>query len=135
MKLIEPCLNPNRRQLRQFGLAGLAAVPLAGWLWSGSPEAFWALAALGALLGLLAVAAPRALTPAFVAASLLSLPIGIIVGELAVAVVFFGLFVPLGILFRLIGRDALQLRIDRRAETYWQPKRQPTDAASYLRMG
>jgi hypothetical protein len=36
-------------------------------------------------------------------------------------------------LFRVMGRDALQRRIDRDAKSYWQPKAQPRDAGSYYR--
>lgn len=135
MSVIHFNLDPSPRHLRQFGLAAVAALPTAGWLWGANQQVLWTLAGVGVLLGLLAVVAPKALKPAFIAACLVSLPIGIVVGELTVAVIFLGLFVPLGLFFRLIGRDALQLRIDRGAETYWTPKRRPADAASYLRMG
>ena len=65
--------------------------------------------------------------------ALLALPIGIAVHEVTMAVMFFGVFVPLGLVFRLIGRDPLAKRIDRNAASYWLPKKQPRDAASYFR--
>ncbi len=135
MAVIHLNLDPTPRQLRQFGLAAMLALPLAGWLWSCSQPTFWILVWIGLLLGLLAVTAPPILKLPFIATSLVGMPLGVLVGELLLSIIFFAIFVPLGVLFRLIGRDALQLQIDRRAETYWQRKRQPTGAASYLRIG
>jgi hypothetical protein len=53
--------------------------------------------------------------------------------ELALLVLYFGLVFPAGMLFRLLGRDPLALRLDRRARTYWSPKAPPRGAASYYR--
>jgi hypothetical protein len=46
---------------------------------------------------------------------------------------YFVIFLPVAIVFRLIGRDALQRVLNRSAATYWQPKRQAADARSYFR--
>ena len=35
MKLVEINWNPTDRQLRQFGMIALVALPALGWLWSG----------------------------------------------------------------------------------------------------
>ena len=37
---------------------------------------------------------------------------------------FYGVLTPIGLFFRLIGRDALQRRIEPERETYWQPHEQ-----------
>lgn len=139
MKLIDINRNPTNRQLRQFGVAALLFLPLIGWLLTGKPRALAAanlpllgsLAAVGLALALLAYVKPKALRPVYVGASLVTLPIGLVVGEIVLLIVFFGLFAPMGLLFRLIGRDALQRRIDRGANTYWKRKRQPDSAARY----
>jgi carbamoyltransferase len=60
-------------------------------------------------------------------------PIGVAVSSLLVCAVFVGMFVPLGLLFRALGRDALGLRRRHRDATYWQPKAMPSDPRSYLR--
>ena len=71
--------------------------------------------------------------PLYIVLCLLAWPIGIVVNELLVALMFFAVFVPLGLVFRCLGRDALQRKIDPHASSYWQPKPQPKDAASYFR--
>jgi hypothetical protein len=139
MKLIEINRNPTNRQLRQFGVAALLFLPLIGWLSTGKPRTLAAvnlpllgsLAAMGLAMALLGFIKPKALQPVFVGASLVTLPIGLVVGEVVLLILFFGLFAPMGLLFRLIGRDALQRRLERDAKTYWQRKRQPDSPARY----
>ena len=139
MKLIDINRDPTNRQLRQFGVTALIFLPLIGWVATGKPRTgeavnfplLGSLAAAGLLLAVLGFLKPKLLQPLFVGASLLTLPIGLVVGEAVLLVIFFGLFAPMGLLFRLIGRDALQRRLDRGAKTYWQRKRQPASAARY----
>ncbi len=141
MKLVEFNWNPTHRQLKQFGLAALVFLPLAGWLATDKPRSFDALnlpvvgglAAAGLLLAVLGFTSPRAIKPIFIGVSLVTMPIGMVVGEFVLLAVFFGLFVPVALIFRLIGRDALQRQLDRNAPTYWQPKHQPSNVRSYYR--
>jgi hypothetical protein len=131
--LVEINRNPTRRQLRQFGAACLVALPLIGWLWGAPLLVAAALGALGLAAAILAALAPAALRSAFVGLSFVTAPIGWIVGEAILLVVYFGVVVPIGLLGRLAGRDGLQLRLDKQAESYWQPKEQPPDVESYFR--
>lgn len=141
MKLIDPNWNPTDRQLRQFGVACLVFLPLIAWLATGKPRTLAAanrpvlggVAAFGLLLAIISLLKPRVIKPLFVGATLVSLPIGMVVGELVLLLMFLLVFTPIALIFRLIGRDALQRKIDRNATSYWQPKAQPRDAASYYR--
>ena len=126
--------NPSDRQLRQFGLTALLLLPLLTGLWTaGNVALVLGAAALGVIAAALGFLAPRRLKPPFLALSLLTFPLGILVHELSLILLFFGVFAPLGLLFRCAGRDSLQRQFDREATTYWQPKEQPTDVASYFR--
>jgi hypothetical protein len=131
--LFELNRRPTQRQLRQFGVVCLVAFPLLGWLWGGGPVAIGVLAAVGLVLAIVGLAVPRALAPVFVGLSMVTIPIGLVVGELALLFIFVALFLPLGLVFRLIGRDALELKPDRSAETYWRAKRRPDGVARYYR--
>jgi len=134
MKLVELNWCPSDRQTRQFGCICLIALPALAWLWSaGNLLAVLVSGALGALLALTGILAPKWLKPVFVVLTLAVFPIGLVIGELVQLFIFFGLFVPLGLLFRLMGRDPLQRKFDRQASTYWQPKRVASDPASYFR--
>lgn len=124
--------HPDERQLRQFGLMALVVLPLLGWWWSaGNAAALGVAAAVGGVCGLLALARPQWLRPVFVGLSLVVWPIGVVVGELALVVIYFGVLTPLGMLLRCSGREALARRFDRHAASYWQEKRRPAGPRSY----
>ncbi|MGQ0633601.1 MAG: SxtJ family membrane protein [Planctomycetaceae bacterium] len=133
MKLVEINWDPTDRQLRQFGLISLVALPLVGWLWRANAPVLWLLAGIGVLLAGLGLLAPRWLKLPFLVLSVAAIPIGLVVGELALVLIYFAVFVPIGLVFRLIGRDALELRRDSNATSYWRPKAQPRGPASYYR--
>jgi len=90
-------------------------------------------AAIGGLLAAIAIGWPRGLRPLLVATNVLTAPLAWVVHDLVLSLVFFVVVVPVGLVFRLFGRDPLQLRIDRNASTYWQSKKQPRDVRSYFR--
>lgn len=133
MKLIEINWQPTDRQLRQFGIICLVALPTVAWLWGGGASIVIVFALIGLMLTLVGLAAPTILKPVFLALTIVATPIGMVIGELAMLFIYFGVFVPFGLFFRIIRRDSLQLRLERGKESYWEPKRQPTDIASYYR--
>jgi hypothetical protein len=129
-------LDPPRKTLRQFSVlwlvffGGLA-------LWYGLVRDR---IGLGMALGVLALAIgpvglirPEWLRPIYVGWMILAFPIGWIISQLIVALLFFGLFVPMGLVFRLIGRDALNLRRRPDLDTYWIPRPAPPDPRQYFK--
>ena len=88
---------------------------------------------VGSLVAILSFAWPAAIKPLFVGLMMAAAPIGMVVGELAMLLLFLGVFLPISVIFRLIGRDALRLKIDKNATTYWQPKTEPKHVSSYYR--
>ena len=46
---------------------------------------------------------------------------------------YFLVFTPIALAFRLIGRDALRRSADREAKTYWEPYRPDRGLDRYLR--
>ena len=132
MALVEINWNPPNRQLKQFGAVSLFALPLIGLLWKATWPVVGTLAAIGGVIAVLALIFPRAVKPLFVGLSVLTIPIGIVVGEIVLLSVFVLVFVPMGLVFRLIGRDSLRLR-RKQTTTWWQEKSQPRGAASYYR--
>ena len=121
--------------LRQFGF--LCAVMFGA-------AAFWRLSAggadwmsisillLAAIAGLLGWLKPVWLRPVFVGWSIAAFPVGWVMSHLLLLCLFFGVFTPLGLLLRCLGKDALNLR-RRGAEGYWQQRAQERDLSRYLR--
>ena len=133
MKLLEFNRNPSDRQLRQFGGMLLLALPLVGWLWGATGAILATLALAGLLLAAVGMVLPKLMWPLFIVLMVIAMPIGFVVGELSMIVIYFGLFLPMGLAFRAIGRDALNLKRDRNTDSYWQVKKQPQNVVSYYR--
>lgn len=133
MALFEINTKPSDRQLRQFGLICVVLFPLVVWMWNGNATAVIVSAVFGAAYGVLAVAAPRLLKPVFVGLMFVTLPLGLIIGELIMLLIFFGLFLPIALLFRISGRDALQRKVSTDAVTFWKPRKPSGSVRGYYR--
>ena len=81
--------------------------------------------------GLICVAAP--LVVWFWSRSVLTIPIGLVVGEILMALIYFGLFLPMAIVFRITGRDALQRRVPETVSSFRQKRVQPSGVRRYYR--
>jgi hypothetical protein len=129
-------LAPSSRTLRQF--AALWIVFFTGLAYgrgsflSNRPLAY-GLAGLAIAIGLAGLARPRLIRPIFVVWMIVAFPIGWIVSRLLLACLFYGVFLPVGLCFRLFGRDLLNRRYDPNKETYWTRKPYATDLAGYFR--
>jgi hypothetical protein len=134
--------NPAEKTLRQFGFVTLVGFPLLAWaLARWFPSLFvidpkWA-ALYGLALGVFAAAvgmiSPKMLKPIFVGLSLVTFPIGLVVGELFLGTIFYLLFGLVSVIFRLVGFDPMTQQFDRAASTYWTPKAQPTGPKQYFK--
>src|SRR4051812_46755322 len=97
--------DPSRTTLKQF--AGLWLVFFGGMaLWQalarGHTTAGLCLAALALAIGLPGLARPEWLRPIYVGWMVLAFPIGWTVSQIMLALMFFGLFTPIALVFRLI---------------------------------
>jgi hypothetical protein len=133
--------NPTEKVLRQFGWISLVGFPLIAWTFSGRPMSFddrgpWIPTMVGLALGItLAVAGlvyPKAVKPAFVTLSLITFPIGLVVGELFLTTVFFLLFGFVSVIFRIVGYDPMTRAFDSTAASYWTPKAQAASPKQYF---
>lgn len=133
MAILEINTNPTDRQLRQFGFLSCLALPLLAWVWAGTMFALAIAAGVGASLALIGQVAPRWLKPIFVALILITMPIGLVVGELLLLLLFVVVFTPMAIVFQLIGRDALMRKRPKDASTFWVDRKPVTDVRQYYR--
>ena len=141
MGVVEIDWKPDASKLRQFALTWLVGFGVIGLIvaWrvgalTGSgrwvaPVVLWC---LGASVGLLGLAAPAAVRPIYMFWMALALPIGWVVSHVILAVVYFGVFTPVALVFRLIGRDALQRRFDPAAPSYWVARDASASSENYL---
>lgn len=132
MALFEINRTPTDRVLRQFGAIAAIALPTLAWVATRNTAATIAAAVVGTA-ALATWPKPQLLKKPFVALSLATAPLGMVLGEALLLAMYFGVFLPIGLLFKLIGRDPLARKFDRTAESYWVPKATSPDAAAYLR--
>jgi predicted membrane metal-binding protein len=105
---------------RSFGFTFAVVFTLIGGslLWRANRFGVFLLAAAAAF-ALVAVAAPRVLHPLNVVWMHVGLLLNRIVNPIVMGVIFFGLFTPVALFFRLKGRDALRRSFERRLASYW----------------
>jgi hypothetical protein len=128
--MTEQPLQTDNRSLREFGLVfagGLIVffgllIPWIfdkPWLWQdGGARWPWIAAAVFVMTGLLL---PRVLRPVFIGWMKLGHAVGWFNTRLILGLVFFVMFAPLALLFRLLGRDPMARRFDATAGSYRQP--------------
>jgi hypothetical protein len=126
--------HPSTSTLRQFAVLWVVFfLGIAGWQWLGRDNATAAVVlAAVSVVGLWGCWRPGDLRPVFVGWMVLAFPIGWVVSLVMMAVLFFLVFAPIGLVFRLTGRDFLHLKRDPAAPTYWEPMALNTDPKSYL---
>ena len=126
---------PPPKMLRQFaGLWLVVFVGLAAWrAWHGQIDVWtWGLGAAGSIVGLLGLVQPMAVRWIFTGWMIAAFPIGWTVSRVVLAAMYYLVFTPVGLVFRLMGRDPLHLR-QRRDPSYWAAKPAPGDGDSYFR--
>src|SRR6202035_2117383 len=128
--------DPPRTTLRQF--AGLWLVFFGGMaLWQGLARGHVGHALVFALIavkiGPLGLIRPDCMRWVYVGWMILAFPIGWTVSQVMLAVMFFGLFTPVGLGFRLVGRDATPPARSPARNSYWSPKPAPADLRRYFK--
>lgn len=126
--------QPPARLLRQFaGLWLLFFSALATLqMMRGHESVALGLAALAITIGPLGLWRPAFMRPIYVGWMILVFPVGWVMTRVTLALLFYGLFTPMAWLFRLRGRDALDLRRRSDKESYWTSKPAPADVRRYF---
>jgi hypothetical protein len=128
--------SPEPRQLRQFAVAALPGFGLVGYAVlraTGALETAAVIWIFGAFVSVLGLAWPGAVRPLYLALTALTLPIGLVLSQVLLRVFFYGVVTPIGLVFKLFGRDSLGLRGRRSDGSYWTPHAQRTDPRTYYR--
>ncbi len=134
--MIDVNWRPSPRELRQFAAMGIAFSGLMASvvLWKGgSPTLAGTIVGVGFVLGSAGCVVPPLLRPVYVVLMALALPIGWVVSHVLLALVYFGLMTPLGLLLRLFGHDPLRRRFDPETDSYWIPHEPTQDTQRYFR--
>lgn len=135
MKWSELPLNPTTRMLRQFSGAWLVVfVGLALHRGLARHQPGVALLLGGAAgLGLLGLVRPTLMRWLFLIATVITFPIGWVISQLMLLLMFFLVITPVALFLRLRGRDILQLKRPPDNVSLWQPHPERTEPGRYLK--
>lgn len=135
--MIEINRTPSRRQLRQFAAFWFPAFwALVGFLLYRRfgpgvlPYAVWGTAAAVSVAGLLS---PAFMRWVFVGMMTLTFPIGWVISNVILMLVYYGVLTPIGLAMRLAGRDPMQRRFEPGARSYWVPRSGDVAPSRYFR--
>ena len=143
--LVQIDWKPARTTLRNFGLIALVAFwifgvlarghyyPFKGLSDAGSTWTAMVLFALAAYCGFFAFVFPLAIRPIYLFMTVVTYPIGFVMSYVVMAIMYYGVITPVGIIFKIIGRDAMHRKFDPTSETYWIKRRPPDSVKRYFR--
>lgn len=136
MAVIEMNWRPSHRDLRVFALVQLIAAGVGAWLlhkhWGWDVPAIAVMVIAVTLLGV-GMAQPERLQSLFVIWMLAAFPLGWVMSHLMLAIVYYGVVTPIGLMLRLAGRDSLQQRSRSDATTFWIERPAPPESSRYFR--
>ena len=133
--LIEEIKNikSTKKELREFGLTVGIVFALIGGLfyWRGKDHYFY-FVIVSFMLLILGLIAPLVLKPIQKIWMAVALIIGFVMTRIILCVLFYLVITPISLLGKLSGRDQLSLKFDRKASTYWIPrKKEKYNKANY----
>ncbi len=114
--------NPDTKQLRSFGLlvggifTALGILPLL----FGKEVRLWAVSPAAVLI-FLALLLPSSLGPVYRVWMVIGHVLGWINTRIILSVVFYGIFLPMGFVMRLAGKDPMRRQFQADADTYRVP--------------
>ena len=124
-------LKTGDRDLRKFGLMVGGVFAALGILMLLRHKAHYPYFLLpGTVLVLFGAILPRALKWIYIAWMSVAFVLGFVMAHLILAVLFYLILTPLGLVARLAGKDFLSLKLDRAAKSYWIPRAQNSKSAS-----
>lgn len=129
-------LNPDRKTLRQFAVIWLVFFGLLALVQAfgrGRINLGISIGALALLVGVAGLARPESVRMIYVGWMVLAFPIGWTISQLMLVLMYYGIFTPIALIFRLAGRDALHRARRPGVESYWVPKPAPADVRSYFK--
>lgn len=136
MKWSDIQFQPSKMVLRQFAAAWLAfllAWAAHQWLARGHRNTALVLAALAVIVGGLGLVAPVAIRWVYVGGMMVAFPVGWVVSQLMLVLMFYVVITPLALFFRVRGRDLLHRAPPQGCESYWMTKSLPQDMRRYFR--
>jgi len=125
-------MTSEKNNIRVFA-AGMAVIcqliALVSW-WRGG-LLYPYISPFGLLFGAIGIAFPSAIKPIFKRWMIMAAAVGRFQTKLILTVFFYIIITPLGLLFRLLSKDMMDIRTDPDAPTYWKERAPLQDAGRF----
>ncbi|GAB4141507.1 MAG: hypothetical protein Tsb009_11300 [Planctomycetaceae bacterium] len=134
--MIDVNWKPSRREMKTFSLLfilffGLVAYWVYGW--TNSTTAAYTTFAVAAVVGGVGFFLPDWMRYVYVVWMAAVLPIGWVISHVMLAVIFYGVVTPIGLIMRACGKDPMNRRFDKNAKTYWIKRETQPKPEQYFR--
>jgi hypothetical protein len=123
-------IKESKKDLRKFGLTvGIVLLAIASLLYWKGKENYTAFEIIGGFLVVVSILFPIILRPLNKIWMTLAILMGWIMTRVILIVIFFIVLTPLSLIARLIGKDFLDLKIDKEKNSYWEVRDKKGEAA------
>jgi hypothetical protein len=113
-------IKGTKPELRKFGLTiGIFLLLIAGFLFWKQRPSFPYFACIAGGFALIGLIMPILLKPIYKAWMSFAVVMGFIMTRVILTVLYFGMFTPIALLTKLLGKDLLDERWNKSATTYW----------------
>ena len=136
MAVIEINKNPSQKELAWFGLMFLAFFGLIGgvvWWRFEAPNVAYTLWGVAGAIVLAYYAVPSLRRPIYLGWLYAAFPIGWVISHVVMGAIYYLVLTPFALVFKLIGRDALERKIDKNAKSYWVEHKTGGDPQRYFK--
>ena len=137
MSLMQVNWHPTDKEIRNFGIIAIIAstiIAVVFYIFKGLALK-WAggIGVIGFGIFLCCLTWPTAGKFIYLGLTLVTLPIGWVVSVILMASFYFLVITPLGLFFRLTGRDILCRKFDSNAKSYWLARKPADSMERYFR--
>ncbi len=113
-------IKSEKSDLRKFGITiGLILMIVSGFLFWKEKESFQILLTAGAILLILGLTIPVILKPIYWVWMIFATIIGWFMTKLILSLLFYVILTPIGLIPRLIGKQFIGLKWNKKYSTYW----------------
>lgn len=127
-------IRSGRKELRGFSIILAIAGLVAAWYVNrrgGMSPVYFLILSAG--FGLAALLTPKFLVPLHKLWMGLGIILGAIISRIILTLVFFLVITPIGIFTRLLGKDFLNLKLDKSRPSYWERRQKEKTKDDYQR--
>ncbi|MBN2590089.1 MAG: hypothetical protein JXA96_09515 [Sedimentisphaerales bacterium] len=136
MSMIEIDYNPSRKKLRDFGIIALvASIILSLLLYFFKHLAIqwiFIIISAGLFIFLSSLISSKFTRLIYLGLTFLTYPIGFVVNSLVMGIFYFLIITPVGIIFKLSGKDPLHRKFDYSTKSYWLKRQSPDKLDRYF---